>query len=145
MLDGNYTYQSGDKIHKNKGKNLSKNKSTERNTKLKRKDNYHTEHFNISEFLNSKNRRCKSKDLMKRNNLHNDLYDDAFKRKSRQEKRENEAYPYKNQSVRSFLKQSNSSFSLINDQSQSARVLNKISGEKQMQKAKRLSKGNSSN
>lgn len=104
----------------------SNNKSMKSLNKTQLKQNYITEQFKINELLSNKSRRCRSKDI-KRKNLHKELYDDAFKRKSRQEKLENQNNLNKNQSIRSFLKQTHGSFSKVINPTIPTKSLNKDS------------------
>jgi hypothetical protein len=108
------------------------------NTQLKQ--NYITEQFKINDLLNSRQRRCRSKNI-KRKNMHNELYDDAVKRKSRQDKLENQNYVYKNQSIRSFLKHTHGSFCKTNNQTISSKILKKDLERNSSSKKKNSSNG----
>ena len=102
-----------------------------------------TQKFNIGEIFNNKSRRWRSKDS-KQKNLHQNLYKDAVNRKSRQEKRINNINQNQNQSVRSFLKNTHSSFN-YKEPPKSARVNSKKSSEKKNKKIKKLYKGSPNN
>lgn len=80
---------------------LSMNYNKPQTNNMSSKQFYMTESFKIKDVLDQKSRRCRSKEL-KRKNLHNKLYDDAFKLKATQSKISNQIS--KHQSVRSFIK-----------------------------------------
>ena len=69
--------------------------------------NYLTEKLNIAETLMDKSNLSHSRSRSKRKNLHEELYDDALKRKLNQASLESQLL--RNQSVRSFIKHRNSS------------------------------------
>ena len=102
----------------------------------KDKNHYITEQFEIGKFLKKKTKRARSRENKIKQNLYEKLYDDAFKRKSRQEERENEIYHnQQDQSIRSFLKQSNKSLIYNHSHTKSTRTFKKPSGEKPSLKA----------
>lgn len=103
------------------------------------KDNYITENFDIAKMFEESSKRSKSKETKRRQKVHDQLYEDAGKRKSRQEQRENQHFQmYKNQSVRSFLKNSHS---FLNKGSHRGNNKKISSGDKAKRKTNRVSKG----
>jgi len=87
------------------------------------KHNYLTEQLNIHSVLNESKRRCRSKDMKKRQNLHNTLYNDAFKRRESQNKMiAHEHTIIKNQSIRSFIRHNRSQPNLLSNRKPTQKV-----------------------